>query len=239
MDLKQPRGEGGRRVALRYHPADFNLLLRRRLWAASADAPLFAGGIQSGLRPLFEHRPFKLSAIAPGHRHRYSACWCSRIDSLGQATESRPGFPEPLHERKHIPQRARQFPDHEHLTLAKLAGQPVKSSRSHRPTGGLLPIDMLAPSKSTSAGLLLNRTFAQYGERQEVSTNRRDWAERFTGFRANFRIRRGPGTISVIRNVIEPDRPDGCVQIVPPFRDRTDPANTRSRPPSTPRRLPW
>jgi hypothetical protein len=38
MDLEQPCGAGGRLVALRYHLADFSLLLRRQLWPASADA---------------------------------------------------------------------------------------------------------------------------------------------------------------------------------------------------------
>jgi integrase len=50
MDLEQPRGVG-RLIALGYHLADFNLLLRRHHRTASADASLFAGGVQSGPWP--------------------------------------------------------------------------------------------------------------------------------------------------------------------------------------------
>ena len=120
MDLEQTRGVGGRLVALRYHLADFNLLLRRKLWTASADAPLFAGGIQSSLGPLFEHRPFELGEC-PDHLHHHPACRCRRVDGFGQTAEARPGFAEALHDRKYIAEGARQpdeFSNYEHITLA-------------------------------------------------------------------------------------------------------------------------
>lgn len=53
MDLEQPCGIGGSLVALRYHFADFSLLLKRQLRMAAAYAPLFTGGIQSGFGSLF------------------------------------------------------------------------------------------------------------------------------------------------------------------------------------------
>ena len=60
-----------------------------------------------------------------------------------------PGFPEPLHDREHVPERTRQpveFPDHEHITLAKLIEQPMEFGPVPASAGGLLPIDALAPS---------------------------------------------------------------------------------------------
>ena len=150
MDLEQPRGIGGRLVALRYHLADFNLLLRRQFRTAAADAPLFAGGIQSSLGPLFEQRPFELGE-RPDHLHHHSACWCGRVDGFGQTAESRSGFPKPLHNREHVAKRPRQpveFPDYEHITLAQLVEQPVKFWPIPTSTGRLLPVDPL-----TSSGL--------------------------------------------------------------------------------------
>ena len=68
--------------------------------------------------------------------------------SLTVAAESRSCFPEPLHDREHVAERPRQpveFPDYEHITLAKLVKQPVKFRPIPTSTGGLLPIDPLAP----------------------------------------------------------------------------------------------
>lgn len=82
MDLEQPGGVGGRLVALRYHLADFNLLLRRQLRTASADAALFAGGIQSGLCPFFAYCPFELGERPDGIGNRINnAIPCCNVRS--------------------------------------------------------------------------------------------------------------------------------------------------------------
>ena len=159
--LEQPRGVGGRLVALRYHLADFNLLLRRQLWAASADAPLFAGSTQPGLGPFSQHGPLELRECT-NHLHHHSACRCRRVDGFGQTAEARPGFTEPLHDREYIAEGARQpvqFPDHQHITLAELVQKPVKFWPVPASAGGLFPIDAFAPggleSRHLDGGVLI------------------------------------------------------------------------------------
>ena len=61
MNLEQPCSVGGGLVALRYHLANFSLLLRRQLRTTSADAPLFPGGIQPGPGSFLKHHPFELA----------------------------------------------------------------------------------------------------------------------------------------------------------------------------------
>jgi hypothetical protein len=82
MDLEQPCGVGGRLVALRYHLADFNLLLRRQLRTASTDSTFLASCVQTGLGSFLEHCPFELSE-SPDHLHHHSACRGGRVDGLG------------------------------------------------------------------------------------------------------------------------------------------------------------
>jgi len=109
-------------VALGYHLADFNLLLRRQLWTASADPSIFAGGIQTCLGSFLEHCSFELGK-RPDHLHHHSTCRCGRVDGFCQAAKPRFGIRKPLHDDQHVTERPGQpveFPDHEHITLAKL-----------------------------------------------------------------------------------------------------------------------
>ena len=74
-------------VALGDHLSNLGLLLVGQLRTAYADAPLFAGSIQPGLGPFFEHGPLELREC-PNHLHHHSACWCRRVDGFGQTAEA-------------------------------------------------------------------------------------------------------------------------------------------------------
>ncbi len=81
----------------------------------------------AGLGPLLEHCPFELGE-SPHHLHHHPSCRRRRVDRFGQAAETRLGFTEPLHDGEHVAEGARQpveFPDHEHIALAKLVQEPV------------------------------------------------------------------------------------------------------------------
>ena len=93
----------------------------------AAAAPfLLTGGIDSGLSAFPQHGALELRE-GPHHLHHHPAGRSGRVDGLGQATESRSGFPELLHDREHVAQRARepiQLPDNDNVTGAKLIEEP-------------------------------------------------------------------------------------------------------------------
>ena len=68
------------------HPSDFGLLLRREFRLASADAPFPTGRIQTRLRPLPQHGPFKFGKC-PDHLHHHSSRRSGRVDRFGQTAE--------------------------------------------------------------------------------------------------------------------------------------------------------
>ena len=107
MDLEEACSGGGGLISFRNHLSNLGLLLRGELGAASADAALLTGGIDSGLGAFPQHGALELRE-GPHHLHHHPAGRSGRVDRLGQATESRSGFPELLHDREHVAQRARQ-----------------------------------------------------------------------------------------------------------------------------------
>ena len=87
------------------------------------------------------------SAKAPTHLYHHAACRSGRVDRLGQAAESRSGFPELFHDREHIAQGARelvQLPDHDHIPGAELLEQPEELWTFPAPPGSLLAEDEFA-----------------------------------------------------------------------------------------------
>ena len=77
---------------------------------------------------------------------------------------SRSGFPELLHDREHVAQRARepiQLPDNDDITGAKLIEEPEELGPLPTSTGSLLAKDAFAPSRfergHLSSGVLIVR----------------------------------------------------------------------------------
>ena len=61
--------------------------------------------------------------------------------------ESRSGFPELLHDREQVAQRARQtiqLPDNDHITSAELMEEPEELGSVPTSAGSLLAVDALA-----------------------------------------------------------------------------------------------
>ena len=118
MDLEEACSGGGGLISFRNHLSNLGLLLRGELGAATPDAALLTGGIDSGLSAFPQHGALELRE-GPHHLHHHPAGRSGRVDGLGQATESRSGFPELLHDREHVAQRARepiQLPDNDNVT---------------------------------------------------------------------------------------------------------------------------
>ena len=103
MDIEQAGGGDGGFLAFGNHFANLGLLLRRKLRAASPHAALPAGGLESGLGAFPKHGALELRE-GRHHLHHHPACQCGVVDRLGQAAESRAGFPELLHDREHVAQ---------------------------------------------------------------------------------------------------------------------------------------
>ena len=163
MDLEEAGGGSGGLIAFRNHLSYLGLLLGGELGAASPDAAFLTGGIDSGLSAFPKHGAFELRE-SPHHLHHHPACRSGRVDRLGQATESRSGFPELLHDREHIAQRARQpiqLPDNDHITSAKLMEEPEELGPVPTSAGSFLAEDALAPSRfqrrHLSSGVLIVR----------------------------------------------------------------------------------
>ena len=113
---------------------------------ATPDAALLTGGIASGLSAFPQHGALELRE-GPHHLHHHPAGRSGRVDRLGQATESRSGFPELLHDREHIAQRARepiQLPDNDNVTAAELMEEPEELGPLPTSSGSLLAEDALA-----------------------------------------------------------------------------------------------
>ena len=122
MDLEEACSGGRGLISFRNHLSNLGLLLGGELGAASPDAAFLTGGIDSGLSAFPQHGALELRE-GPHHLHHHPAGRSGRVDRLGQATESRSGFPELLHDREHVAQRARepiQLPDNDDITGAKL-----------------------------------------------------------------------------------------------------------------------
>ena len=146
MDIEETCSGGGGLLAFRNHLTNLRLLLRRELGAASPDAALLTGGIESGLSAFPEHGALELRE-GPHHLHHHPTCRSRRVDRLGQATESRSGFSKLLHDRKHVAQGARepiQLPDNDHITGAKLIEEPEELGPVPTSAGSLLAVDALA-----------------------------------------------------------------------------------------------
>ena len=163
MDLEEACGCCCRLISFRNHLSNLGLLLRGELGAASPDVAFLTGGIDSGLGAFPQHGALELRE-GPHHLHHHSAGRSRRVDRLGQATESRSGFPELLHDREHIAQRARQpiqLPDNDHITSAKLMEEPEELGPVLMSAGSLLAKDALAPSRferrHLSSGVLIVR----------------------------------------------------------------------------------
>ena len=123
--------------------------MKRRAAAASPDAALLTGGIDSGLSAFPQHGALELRE-GPHHLHHHPAGRSGRVDRLGQVTESRSGFPELLHDREHVAQRARepiQLPDNDHITAAKLIEEPEELGPLPTSSGSLLAEDAFAPRR--------------------------------------------------------------------------------------------
>ena len=95
MDLEQACSGGGGLVSFRNHLSNLGLLLRGELGAATADAALLTGGIDSGLGAFPKHRVLELRE-GPHHVHHHPVGRSRRVDRLGYAQESRAAFPELL-----------------------------------------------------------------------------------------------------------------------------------------------
>ena len=139
---------GGGLLAFRNHLSNLELLLRGELGAATPDAALLTGGIDSGLNAFPQHGALELRE-GSHHLHHHPAGRSGRVDRLGQATESRANFPELLHDREHFAQRARQpiqLPDNDHITGAKLIEEPEELGPVPTSSGSLLAEDAGATS---------------------------------------------------------------------------------------------
>ena len=163
MDLEQAGSGGGGLISFRNHLSNLGLLLRGELGAASSHSNLLTGGIDSGLSAFPQHGALELRE-GPHHLHHHPACRSGRVDGLGQATESRSGFPELLHDREHVAQRARepiQLPDNDDVTAAKLMEEPEELGPLPTSSGSLLAKDALAASRferrHLSSGVLIVR----------------------------------------------------------------------------------
>ena len=120
MDLEEAGGGG--LISFRNHLSNLGLLLRGELGAATPEAALLTGGIDSGLSAFPQHGALELRE-GPHHLHHHPACRAGRVDRFGQTPESRANFRELLHDREQVAQRARQpiqLPDNDHVTGAKL-----------------------------------------------------------------------------------------------------------------------
>ena len=149
MDIEEAGSGGGCLLSFRNHFSNLGLLLRGELGATSADAALLTGGIDSGLSAFPQHGALELRE-GPYHLHHHPACRSRRVDRLGQTPESRANFPEPLHDREHVAQRARepiQLPDNDHITAAKLIEEPEELGPVSTSSGSLLAKDALAASR--------------------------------------------------------------------------------------------
>ena len=161
VDLEEAGSGGGGLLAFRDHLSNLGLLLRGELGAASPHSTLLTGGIDSGLSAFPQHGALELRE-GPHHLHHHPAGRSGRVDRLGQATESRAGFPELLHDREHVAQRARepiQLPDNDHVTGPKLMEEPEELGPVPTSAGSLLAKDAFAPSRferrHLSSGVLM------------------------------------------------------------------------------------
>ena len=98
VDLEEAGSSGGGLLAFRNHLSNLGLLLRGELGAATADAALLTGGIDSGLSAFPQHGALELRE-GPHHLHHHPAGRSRRVDRLGQTPESGANFPELLHDR--------------------------------------------------------------------------------------------------------------------------------------------
>ena len=161
MDLEEAGSGGGGLLSFRNHLSNLGLLLGGELGAASPDAALLTGGIDSGLSAFPQHGALELRP-GPHHLHHHPAGRSGRVDGLGQTPESRSGYPELLHDREHVAQRARQpiqLPDNDNVTGTKLIEEPEELGPVPMSTGSLLAKDVFAPSRferrHLSSGVLI------------------------------------------------------------------------------------
>ena len=92
MDLEEACSSDGGLLSFRNHLSNLGLLLRGELGAATPDAALLTGGIDSGLSAFPQHGALELRE-GPHHLHHHPAGRSGRVDRLGQATESRLRLP--------------------------------------------------------------------------------------------------------------------------------------------------
>ncbi len=114
----------------------------------AAEAVKVSGSVQPGLGAFAKHGSLELREY-PDHLHHHPACRSGCVDRLSQATESRSGFLELLHDCEHVPKRARksiQLPNHDHVILAKLIEEPLQLGTVPTSAGGLLAKDAFAAS---------------------------------------------------------------------------------------------
>ena len=115
-------------------------------------AAVLMGGIDSGLGAFPENGAFELRE-GPHHLHHRPASRSRRVDRLGQATESRSGFLELLHDREHVAERARspiQLPDNDRDVAGGLA-HPFDCPRSIEGRGTGRTMHRLQTYEYTSA----------------------------------------------------------------------------------------
>ena len=146
MDLEEAGSGGGGLISFRNHLSNLGLLLGGELGTASSHSTLLTGGIDSGLGAFPQHGALELRE-GPHHLHHHPAGRSGRVDGLGQATESRSGFPELLHDREHVAQRARQpiqLLNNNDVTGTKLMEEPEELGPLPTSSGSLLGEDALA-----------------------------------------------------------------------------------------------
>ncbi len=118
MDFEQAGGISSSTITLGNDLSDLGLLLRRQPWTASANAAVLASSIQTGIG----------SSLSMARSNSAKAPIICIIIRPATVVVIQRQLPEPLHNRKHVAEGAGQpveFPDHEHIALAKLIEQPA------------------------------------------------------------------------------------------------------------------
>ena len=205
----------------------------------AAAAPfLLTGGIDSGLSAFPQHGALELRE-GPHHLHHHPAGRSGRVDGLGQATKSRAGFPELLHDREHVAQRARepiQLPDNDHITGAELMEEPEELGPVPTSAGNLLTVDALAPRRferrHLSRGVLIVRGNAGVTDQHCVTVLQNTLVLQYL-FATSKLLKTGPGP-DRCKNIPLCKRPVvDSLPAVPPFPslwmipDRSSPSRVR------------
>jgi hypothetical protein len=98
MYIEKPCVISGGFSARGYHRDNLLLLMRAEFWTTPADAAPLTGGIQSSLRSLAEHCPFKLGKCSD-HLHHHAPRGRGGIDRFRQAPKSGLSLMDSLHDR--------------------------------------------------------------------------------------------------------------------------------------------